>query len=67
MAIDALDLDRGADFGVELRVAVIILVVVTIGAVHPLFHVDVHQVHRGIGPAFALLLFLVGGRRHGRS
>ena len=46
VAVDALDLDRGPHFAVELGVAVDVLHEVAVDAVHALFQVDVHQVHR---------------------
>ena len=36
-----------------------------IGAVHPLFHVDVHQVDGGVRPAYSMLLLLRSCWRHG--
>ena len=53
MAIGALDLNRGPNFAIELRVAVIVLQEMAIDAVHSLFQVNVHQVDRHVVASFA--------------
>ena len=46
VTVFASDLDRRADFAVQLRVAVRVLFEVAIDAVHPFLKMDIHEMHR---------------------
>ena len=65
VAVGASDFDGGPHFAVEFRIAVIVLIEVAVDAVHPLFQVDVHQVHRHALALLAVLALLIGRRAHG--
>ncbi len=72
VAVDALDLDGRADLALQTIVAVHVLDVVAIDAMHALFHVDVHQVdghavavrRRGLRRSGALAVLLADGLGH---
>ena len=59
VAIDAADFDRIGYLTIDQPVAVTVLCEVAIGALHALFGVDIHQVHRlaGIGPGLHKFAF----------
>ena len=45
MAIHAIDLHRVARFAIEIAVAMVVLLEVAVGAVHPFLQMDVAQLH----------------------
>jgi hypothetical protein len=58
VAVDALDFYCGPNFSIELRVAVHVLDVMAVNAVHSLLQMDIHQMDGGL----MLTLFELLGR-----